>query len=358
MEGGGVIDSRSYNYLTVYRQPERDEFIESARKSGPFFDRVTRAWIVADPDLCRELLSAPALYPAPALEHYRNMPSGFGDQFASVAFAFEHIPLSMYGERHTEARRRASTFIAGRHHAIHAWVADELPEHLQPFKQPGRVELMGEVIKPMVRGLFATLVDTDLPDRLALDSVSQVFDKSIGMSRRITLEADMAQLEAHLREQLGEMSEDDVGMRLGLLVVGKDALVGTLAESLCQLFRDNADVPLEGISFPKMPHHTAVPFVERIAAAAVSVAGLDLAEGDRVRLVLQTYGHSPASEHHRYFGAGAHACLGRPLSLELWSTVAASLSKLTSRVRVLDYQLPADSYVFNVPTTFEVEVTR
>jgi hypothetical protein len=135
-------------------------------------------------------------------------------------------------------------------------------------------------------------------------------------------------------------------------------LVGTLAESLCQLFRDNPDVPLERIEFPKMPHQTAVPFVERIAATPVSVAGLDLAEGDRVRIVLQTYGHSPPSEHHRYFGAGAHACLGRPLSLELWSTIVAGLSKLKSRVRVLDYRLPADSYVFNVPNRFEIEVSR
>jgi cytochrome P450 len=352
-----VTGSDAYNYLTIYRQAERDEFIDSARQSAPFFDRVTRAWIVVDPELCRELLSSPALYPAPALEHYRNMPSGFGDQFVSVAFAFEHIPLAMYGERHTEARRQASTFIAGRHNAIHAWVENELPRHLLPFAQPGRVELMGEVIKPLVRGLFATLVDIDLPDHLALDRVSQVFDKSIGMSRRIRLEEDMARLEAHLREQLRDMSEDDLGMRLGLLVIGKDALVGTLAESLYQLFRDNAGVSLERIEFPRMPHQTAVPFVERIASAPLSVAGLDLAEGDRVRIVLQTYGHSPSSEHHRYFGAGAHACLGRPLSLELWSTIAARLSKLTSRVRVLDYRLAPDSYVFNVPTTFEVEVT-
>lgn len=353
-----MTDSSPYNYLTIYRQAERDEFLASARKSRPSFDRVTRAWIVADPDLCRELLANPALYPAPALEHYRNMPSGFGDAFASVAFAFEHIPLSMYGERHAEARRRASTFIAGRHHAIRAWAEDKLPGHLGAFAQPGRVELMREVINPLVRELFATLVNTDLPDRLDLDHVSQVFDKSIGMSRRVRLEADMAQLEAHLRERLGDIGEDEIGMRLGLLVVGKDALVGTLAESMSELFRDNANAPLDGMEFAKLPHRTAVPFVERIASAPVSVAGLDLVEGDRVRVVLQTYGHSPSNEHHRFFGAGAHACLGRPLSIELWSAIAAGLSRMTSRVRVLDYQLATDSYVFIVPTRFEVEVTK
>jgi cytochrome P450 len=353
-----VSESARYNYLTIYRQAERDAFLVSARQSGPFFDRTTRAWIVTEPDLCREVLSNPVLYPAPALEHYRNMPSGLGDAFASVAFAFEHIPLSMHGERHTEVRRRASTFIAGRHQAIRAWAEEQLPRHLAAFARPGRVELMGEVIKPLVRQLFATLVDTDLPDRLALDHVSQVFDKSIGMSRRIGLEADMAPLEAHLRERLGDIDEDEIGMRLGLLVVGKDALVGTLAESLSQVFTDNADTPLDQITFTRMPHRTAVPFVERIASGPVKVAGLDLAEGDRVRVVLQTYAHGPVSEHHRYFGAGAHACLGRPLSLELWSAAVAILSKLTSRVRVLDYQLATDSYVFIVPARFEVEVIK
>ncbi len=349
-------EASSYNHLTIYRQPERYEYLASARAAAPFFDRITRAWIVADPDLCRELLSSPALDPAPAVEHYRNMPTGLGEQFQSVAFAFENIPLSMSGERHAEARRRAASFMASRHEAIHAWVEAELPGLLAPLAWPGRVELMGEVIKPTVRGLFAALVGVDLPKSLKLDQVSGVFDKSMSMTRRMALEAEMAALEAHLRAQLAD--DVDLGMRLGLLVIGKDALVGTLAESLVQLFRDNAGAPLGSIPYPRMPQQTAVPFVERVAVAPVSVAGLELAPGDRVRLVLQTYALSPASEHHRFFGAGAHACLGRPLSLELWTTIVSHLVRMRTRVSVLNYRLPRDSYVFNVATTFEIEVTE
>lgn len=354
-----MTEAGGYNYLTVYRQNERDDFLRSARIAPPFYDRVARAWIVVEPDRCKELLSVPGLLPAPALEHYRNMPSKLGEAFASVAFAFEHIPLSMYGERHAEARRRASTWIAARHEAIHAWAAESLPVHLQRFAQPGRTELMQAVIRPLVRGLFATLVAVDLPDHLALDDVSQVFDKSIGMSRRVQLENDMAALEAHLRGSMGpDASDDEVGMRLGLLVVGKDALVGTLAESLASLFRDNPGQPLSSMPFPKLPHRTAVPFVERIASTALEAGGLDLAEGDRVRIVLQTYGHGPASEHHRFFGAGAHACLGRPLSVELWGAIAARLATLPNTVEVTRFELPLDSYVFNVPSIFEVDVSR
>jgi cytochrome P450 len=353
-----AADAMSYNYLTIYRTAERDEFLAAARTAPPFFDRATRAWIVADPALCKDVLTSPALYPAPALEQYRNMPSAFGEQLSSMAFAFENLPLGMYGERHAQERRRNSEFLATRRRAIHAWVADEMPRHLDRFAHGGRLEVARDVIKPMVRGLIATMIDIDLPDHLALDDISKVFDKGISMQRRLRLEADMAALEAHLRGRIGPDADDaDIGMRIGLVIMGKEATVGTLAESLVSLFRANEGQPLSQMAFPKLPHETAVPFVERIAASPVEIGGMSLAEGDRVRVVLQTYAHSPAGEHHRFFGSGAHACLGRPLSTELWTAMVAHLSKLGSRVHVLDYELAQDSFVFNAPKVFEVEVT-
>ena len=76
-----------------------------------------------------------------------------------------------------------------------------------------------------------------------------------------------------------------------------------------------------------------------------------------MRLILLTYAHEPPDQHHRFFGAGPHACLGRPVSIELWGAMCAHLAKLTTRVKVVDYQLAPDDYVFNVARTFAVEVT-
>jgi len=349
----------SFNSLTVYRRPERTEFVARARAAGPYFDEMARAWIVADAELCRQVLSTPELWPAPALEHYRNMRGALGDEFPSIAFAFESIPLAMYGEAHAAGRRSMSEFMAGRREPIHRWVGEELPRHLAMLAVPGEAELMGEAIRPMVRGLFAAIIGIDLPPHLMLDNISQVFDKSISVKRRRLLEEDMRALEAHIRDRLGAgCSEEDVRMRLGLLVVGKDTTVGTLGECLVQVVRDFAGTPLNGIDYPKAPAQTGLPFVERIAARAVSIGGVELKEGDRVRVVLQTFVDAPPSQHHRLFGAGPHACLGRPLTVDLWAAICRQLAQFDTQLKLVAYELPQNEYVFNVAKTFRVEVTR
>ena len=91
------------NYLTIFGSPERDAFVLEAQARGPFFEKTSNAWIVADPELCRQLLTSPDLEPAPAVEHYRDVPVELGEAFSSVAFAFDHVPLSQTGERHAHS---------------------------------------------------------------------------------------------------------------------------------------------------------------------------------------------------------------------------------------------------------------
>lgn len=346
------------NYLTIYKDSSRDAFIGDARVNAPFFDRATRAWIVADPELCREMLVSPHLHPAPAMEHYRDMPNSLAMQFESVAFAFDHIPLCLAGEAHNGLRRKTSEYIASRRAPIHDWMSNRMPTFAEPFKRPGRFDAAQDVIAPMVRELIGVIAGVELPADIDIERGSQIFDKSISMSRRILLAEEMVALRSHIRDALGsDASDDDVGMRLGLIVVGRDATVGTFAESLVWLLRNAEGQRLSEIDFPKFAPQTGVPFVERIAETAFSAAGIDFEAGARVRIVLQTYTHSSADTHHRFFGAGAHACLGRPVSTELWGAFTTELGKLHTRARVLSYELAGDNYVFNVAKQFEVEVT-
>lgn len=346
------------NYLTVYKDAGRDAVIDAVRTAEPFFDRAARAWIVADPELCRDMLVSPHLHPAPAMEHYRNMPNSLAMQFESVAFAFDHIPLCLAGEAHSALRRRTSEYIASRRHEVHEWVTTRMPRFAEPFRQPGRFDAAEQVIGPMVRELIGVIAGVDLPPHIDIEKGSQIFDKSISMSRRISLAEDMGALQQHVRDTLGaDATDDEVGMRVGLVVVGHDATLGTFAESLSRLFRDSKGQRLSDIPFPKFAPQTGVPFVERIAETAFSAAGIDFEAGARVRIVLQTFSHSAPESHHRFFGAGAHACLGRPVSTDLWGAFTAELAKLSTRVEVLSYELAADNYVFNVAKRFGVEVT-
>lgn len=349
--------SAPINYLTVYKDDDRDDFISVARQSAPHYDKVTRAWIIADPDLCRDMLASPHLDPAPAVEHYRDMPNSLAVQFESVAFAFDHIPLCLSGEEHTALRRRASEHIAARRGAIQNWMTTRMPLFAAPFQTPGQFDVARQVVEPMVREFIGVIADVDLTGRDEIETGSLIFDKSISMSRRIRLAEDMESLQQHIRAALGPDADDDeVGMRLGLVVVGHDATVGTFSESLSRIFADAAGKCLNELEFPKFAPQTGVPFVERIATSPFSAAGIDFETGARLRIVLQTYSQSPPDTHHRFFGAGAHACLGRPVSTDLWKAFTGVLAELSTRVALLSYELAADNYVFNVAKRFEVEV--
>ena len=44
--------------LTVLRDSRRDAFVAEARSRPPFFEPISKSWIVAQPELCRELLAS------------------------------------------------------------------------------------------------------------------------------------------------------------------------------------------------------------------------------------------------------------------------------------------------------------
>jgi cytochrome P450 len=102
-----------------------------------------------------------------------------------------------------------------------------------------------------------------------------------------------------------------------------------------------------------------VPFVERIVAEPFEYQGTTFRQGERIRILLQSFQYSgnPA-DRMRLFGAGIHACLGRQLSLEIWSLVTNRLAKIDARVDIRDYTLRDDDYVFAYPSRFLIALER
>jgi hypothetical protein len=130
-----------------------------------------------------------------------------------------------------------------------------------------------------------------------------------------------------------------------------DALTGSMGESLHQLFRQNPGVPLTKIDFPTVPNETGVAFAERIVEQPFDFDGTSFRLGDRIRIMLQSFAYSSdAATRTRMFGAGLHTCLGRQLSLELWSALARRLSQIRARVDILDYRSVDDDYVSTCPS--------
>ena len=146
------------------------------------------------------------------------------------------------------------------------------------------------------------------------------------------------------------------GMKLSLARLGRDALMGTLGCSLHQVIAQGEGRAFDQIYWPQLPPRTGVPYIDRMALCPVSVAGKTyepgaVLRGDLARLEQSDDARAPMS----FFGAGAHLCLGRAISLDLWKVMMVALRTSGARARVQHYSLRRDD-VFHVPETFLLEM--
>jgi cytochrome P450 len=341
---------------TVHRDAERFEFFAEARGSLVFFDQALDCWVASDPKQCAELLHSPRLAVSDYATAYETLSRAIGREFPNFLFAFRHIPLCLNHDAHRAARRRLAEIISRRRTAQNLAIPGLVARHFGRLKPDRDVDLMSEVLEPLVSDLIELLIEVPIKRKEALATASLVFDRLLGIRRRQRIEADLGVLRAAIREGLGpEADEDDVGDRLALCILGHDTLLGTLGESLHQIFRTQQGVPLSQIDFPTMPSETGVPVVERVVIEPVEVGGVRLAAGSRIRLLLQSLAYSSdPGDRAKIFGVGIHTCLGRQMSLDVWARATAYLHALPYVPEVMRYDARASDFSFTCPATLVV----
>jgi hypothetical protein len=286
-------------------------------------------------------------------EIYEDMAARNPDfAFPNLVFAFKYIPMSLNADEHRVARRRIAEFIAARKSAISALVPEMVDRQVDPFAQRRErqeIEVMAELVEPLTREFLAALSGANA---VPSQGIGAIFVRMLGARRRRKLDNEIGMLRTHIRDALGaDGTEDEEGVRLALAILGHDALTGSMGESLHQLFRQNPGIPLTKIDFPTVPNETGVAFAERIVEQPFDFDGTSFRLGDRIRIMLQSFAYSSdAATRTRMFGAGLHTCLGRQLSLELWSALARRLSQIRARVDILDYRSVDEDYVSTCPS--------
>lgn len=343
--------------LTLHRDENRHAYF-AACPAGLTFDPVLRCWIAGERETVTAILQSSAFAAVPFEGDYEVIERRFGEHFPNLRFAFRHIPLSLRDDRHRLARRRMAAYIAEQRGAVAAAIPGLVSESLGALDAPGTVDLMNAAIEPLVTRFIALLTGLPLAAIAAFRDGSKIFDRMLGLGRRRQIEAATAAVRLTIRETLGpQATEEEEGLRLALISLGRDALIGTLAESLLQLFRAHPGQRLSDMAIPELPPEGGVPYVERVAVEAVAIAGTAVAKGDRLRLFLQSFAYSPATaDRGRIFGLGVHSCLGRQMSLDLWSAIRARVARLGWRVTVIAFRPRAADYVFTYPETLVVRL--
>ena len=346
------------DFVTLFRDPGRDAYYQAPVRREPFFEPATRAWIVSDPEQARDFLTSPNLSVPPYADDVARISKRFSVDLEATSHALGQLALANNGATHANLRRRMTEFLTGRQPAAKAWFRDDLRGLLEPFFRPGRMEAMSAVVEPMVAGLMGTLVGAAGIPETEHESPSLLLDRSAGVPRRQRINRGIEELRQHVREHLGSSySEADIDLRVAGLVIGKDPVAGSVAYSLTDIFTANRGERLCDVAFPDGPVATGVPHVERIVETSFEYAGQQFVAGQNVLVVLQSLEYVEGEiDSHRFFGAGLHACVGRPISMALWRAMIKILATSPLRVNVLGTVPKSDNNAFATPLSVDLEL--
>ena len=282
---------------------------------------------------------------------HQKIAAHLGFDASEIVSAFEAVPLALRGPAHPEARKRLANIIAEATPQIEEFISDGLPALLDNLLQPGRHDVLAEFILPCADAFMTAHIGAS-PQMPADSIIPRALSPTIGVSKRKRLNRELGELRRQLTSQLPDMSAGDVADRMVLAILGTDALRGTLGQSLHAYF--------EGVSSatdPTAPPRTGVPHLPRQATSDQFINGQACPAGSLAHLDLKSFNDSgKPHERMRFFGIGAHTCLGRRMSLRLWRGIVEHLQSRKPSAQVLSYRLRRCD-VFDVPEIFEIEVT-
>ncbi len=277
-----------------------------------------------------------------------------GLDLGAIVFALDHIPLALNGPAHRQRRAEVSKLIRAQMPGLTEKLPDIARSGTAPLAKAGPVNVLDAMVLPIVGNVLAVLTGSRLADQMSL--VSRTFSQTLGPGQRKRLQAELAAIKADFEDQFPDATSDEIGARVALVILGRDALIGTLARSMKHHF-DLADGNrLTDVEAPKAPLRTGVPYIDRVAKTDTDLGGDPVPEGTVVRCHLQSLEEMEEVPYQRFFGAGPHVCLGRPMSLSLYDLVSTELSKLPVFVSNVDLAFRKDD-VFLYPSRFTAEVT-
>jgi cytochrome P450 len=314
-------------------------------------------WCVYDAADITMILKSADFSVANYVEVYRSLEQRVGMDCSTLIRALRHIPLANEGKTHAELRRDLARLVGAQ--------TDETKQHLATLihatvtnvcRRCSRVDLVECIVRPVADALFASLLGVELPAKVGRGvSVSQIFDRFLGLNRRKVINAQaygMLQAFSAATDRL-KTSPDHA---LALTIIGHDSIVASLGCSLLRVLEDGAGKRLCELSFPRSLPETGVPYVERLANRECSVNGTKLRAGDRVRLYLDAAkGSEGRAEANSFFGRGRHSCIGEEVSTWLWQTLTAELSRLPLKFSIETVRRRERDYVFAFYSSIEVQ---
>lgn len=354
---GPAGDPTATNWLDLHLREDRSTFFRDGIGRPIFYDPAARRWIVTNGDQVVALLRDPRLLCPNAVAGLMRLQRKYAVSLPNLAFAATHVPLLNEGAPHLAMRRALSRYLddtRGRMADAGRALAER---HLALLEREREIELVSDVLVPLVRDYFSELagLPSRLPFRVAITTT--LFDHWVTLKSLLAAEAELAELRRVIAEALGPaMTAEREHLIVAVSILGRDSLLATLAEGLRLLVGANPGRRMDEIAYPAGPPDTGVAIAEREAGEAFDYGGARFKRNDWIRFYFHGVTHGPGRANaNLMFGTGAHACLGRYLSLDLWRSIAETLATIPRRVELVDFAYRRNR-VFVMPQTVRLRL--
>ncbi len=345
-----------YSDYAIHRLSDKHRYYADERKL--WWSKELGRWMCVDPMLIKSIL---------ADDDFRVMSYSVDKITERLGIDLDHVkqllryfPLAQEGEAHKSIRKR---------HAMA--IAEKSDQALQDFRisfeqklaelasgSERTVDLLDGLLKPALQQFFATLSGIEKTYLNGSDSISQILDETLGLSKRVAINEKIQSL---LESLPPEMSLDEKYFRISIVALGTDSMLGTLSQSLVTVLkRYPAGSPAEMHWDEELPA-TGVPVIERWLSADKTIGATSMQAGQRIRLYLDAagYDHAEAPAYSAlYFGSGSHLCLGMPVGRKLWKLITALFQTFNKKLTMIEANYREHDNVFNLYDTIKVKINE
>ena len=342
---------RKMSMLQVHHSSNRWDLYKDA---GPLkWDIDLKCWCVFSPKTIADISRRMDFHVVNYSHAAQTIIDRLAIDLSATRNVFDAIPLANEGNHHAILRRKMATVIADYEDVAVASFKLKLDELAQKIFFPNNtLDLVGDFFVPLFDSLVTKLIGTVISRELAPESISQIFDRMLSLNRRVSIDKQLRSLVDNLENKHNDLHVEPL-VAVALMVLGKDALIGSLSCSLHGVLNVNSGIEFCNIEWPQLIPFTGVPYIERIAMDSLTIGAQQITRGDRLRLYFDACSKLVGSpEEILYFGTGRHTCLGRKMSQRVWKALVDNLRQKKIRARVDKFAFRSNDYVFNYPTSF------
>jgi len=340
------------NFLTMkinsdfllHKLPERPEIYQSHRDL--WWSTDLKKWMCTNPALIVKIVED-ARFGVHAYD-FSKLEERFGLRFQHIKKIVSYLPLTL-DDGHKTARKNMAQVILARHQECALCFERSLVSKLSLIDSAhGPIDLVQEVIQPSLKSALMFLSGLQGLEDFETEALSQIFDASISIHRRVEINNQIAMLVKQLPESL---SLDEKYFRVSVFAIGYDSLLGSITSSLAMTLLRHQSNAIHEINWDKEMPYTGIPNIERVAKEDCEFEGVTIKSGQAVRLYLESAGftsHEKSKYSSLFYGHGIHKCVAMYLSNDIWKIFINEFAKINLHFAISEMNVRSNDYVFNV----------